>query len=111
MKKLIISLFVLLVTSGCTDIGSEAIIDSEAKTKPANAALTGLPEHAILAGQLDLTTYAGTIETDNEENRIIIFTGEAREDAYKSVYVKDQNRLVITQLKNDVLLYDAVISP
>lgn len=63
---------------------------------------TTLTEHVQLD---DLTTH---IQTDNQNTRVIIFSGDQGKQ-YKSVFVKRQNRLKIINLDTDAQIFNEII--
>ncbi|HLR38785.1 MAG TPA: hypothetical protein VK068_00160 [Jeotgalicoccus sp.] len=74
-----------------------------------NDDLEKFPEFDTIAEYIELDTYQGLVETDNKGNRIIIFKDENGNSEYKSIFVKNDNRLKIVKFKDDGLLYNEII--
>lgn len=81
----------------------------EVITNSNNDALKDLPEFNVLADTIDLGVYHGMIETDNQGTRIILFGIEQNHKEYKSIFVKNDNRLKIIKLDNDGLIYNEIL--
>lgn len=74
-----------------------------------NDHLKDFEEYSVLKDELDLETYTGVVETDNKGNRIILFEDETGAKEFKSIFVKNDNRLKIVQFEDDGLLYNEVL--
>lgn len=85
----------------------EEVIEEESEN---NDALTEFPEHDVLAEHIDLAVYTSEIETDNQGTRVILFENADGHKEFKSVFVKNDNRLKIIKLDDDGLLYNAIIN-
>ncbi|AQQ52013.1 hypothetical protein [Planococcus lenghuensis] len=103
-------LTVLLLLTGCT-AGENAIVEEETEAEQVNTDLTGLPEYAALAEEIDLEAFAAEIEKDDKEDRIIFFSSGSGEQLYKSTYTKEEGRLQITSLTDEQIVFDEVLSP
>lgn len=91
------------------EINSDQTTEQVEKDDTINDHLKGLDEYAVIADYIDLTTYTGTIQTDNKGNRIIIFANANGQKEYKSIYVKRANRLKIVTFDDDGLLFNDVL--
>lgn len=87
------------------DVPAEDTID----TVTNNDDLGKFEEFDSIEEHIDLDTFQGVVETDNEGNRIIIFEDENGSAEYKSIFIKHDNRLKIVKLKSDGLLYNGII--
>lgn len=98
----------------------DASEDEEANTEDAttddatetdkNDHLKEFNEFDVLAAELDLNTYEGVVETDNNGNRIILFQDATGKKEFKSIFIKNDNRLKIVQFDNeDNLLFNDII--
>lgn len=81
----------------------------ESSKKNQNASLEAFEEYETIAKEIDLDQYTGSVQTDNQGNRIILFANEQGENDYKSIFVKHQNHLKIVALTSDQLLFNGVI--
>lgn len=96
MKKWILAATIAILLAGCSD-------------NTAEEDLAQYEEYEILNEKLDLSTYEAEIETDNSGNRVLIFSEDDGDKAYKSIFVKDEQHLKIVSLKDEGLLYNDVI--
>jgi len=71
--------------------------------------LTDFEESATLVEQIEIGSLNAEIETDNQNNRVIIFSDESKIKKYKSIFIKKQNRLKIISLDNDGQIFNEVI--
>lgn len=83
--------------------------DSTEKSDAKNDHLKELPEYTVISSHIDLSSYTGTIQTDNKGNRIIIFSNTNGQKEYKSIFVKRANRLKIITFQDDGLLFNDII--
>lgn len=67
-------------------------------------------ESAVLAQQIPLNELTERVQTDNPGKRIILFENNSGEKMYKSIFVKHNQFLKITDLKSDRLLYKGNVS-
>src|SRR5690625_702166 len=72
-------------------------------------ALADFEETQTLSEQIDLNTLDPEIETDNQNNRVIIFSDASETKKYKSVFIKKQNRLKIISLDHDGQIFNEAI--
>ncbi|MFL2101107.1 hypothetical protein [Desemzia sp. FAM 23991] len=63
------------------------------------------PELTVIQEKIDLETVESYLMTDNQGTRVMIFV-EDGEQAYKSIYIKSDNRLKLVNLKSDELMID-----
>ncbi|MFL2132349.1 hypothetical protein [Desemzia sp. FAM 24101] len=63
------------------------------------------PELTVIQEEIDLETVESYLMTDNPGTRVMIFV-EDGEQAYKSIYIKSDNRLKLVNLKSDELMID-----
>lgn len=128
MKKLLVTFLGILLLAGCTNdktVSTEkpepdstsTVESSESATEEEsnivteqNEGLTDLPEYAILAEKISLDTHKAIVETDNPGNRIILFENDNGVNAYKSIFVKNDNRLKIINLDDDGLIYNDIVN-
>lgn len=128
MKKLLVTFLGILLLAGCTNdntVSSEKTeTDSASKVERTesateenskilaeqNAGLTDLPEYAVVAENISLDIHKATIETDNPGNRIILFENNNGVNVYKSIFVKNDNRLKIIKLEDDGLIYNDIVN-
>lgn len=89
---------------------NDAQREGNAETNDAkNNHLKDFPEYMMISNHIDLSTYTGTIQSDNKGNRIILFANTNGQNEYKSIYVKHDNRLKIVTFDDDALLFNDII--
>ncbi|MBO0589340.1 membrane lipoprotein lipid attachment site-containing protein [Sporosarcina sp. E16_8] len=128
MKKLLVTFLGILLLTGCTNektVSSEKPVpDSTSKVESSKSAteennkivteqnerLIDLPEYAVLVEKISLDTHNATVETDNPGTRIILFENNNGVKAYKSIFVKNDNRLKIIKLDDDGLIYNDIVN-
>lgn len=74
------------------------------------ADLTGYEEYETLSNEIDVDAYIASVLEDNEGKRVILFSNEVGVKAYKSVFIKHDQRLKIMNLQDDGLLYNDVLT-
>lgn len=75
-----------------------------------NDDLKAFKEFDVLENELDLDAYEGIVESDNQGNRIILFQDADGKKEYKSIFIKNDNRLKIVHfVDEDDLLYNDII--
>ncbi len=65
-----------------------------------NDDLKDFPEYNMLAEKIDLDEYKGNVKTDNQGNRIILFEDDKGKKEYKSIFIKNDNRLKIIEFED-----------
>ncbi|WP_217587436.1 hypothetical protein [Lentibacillus saliphilus] len=71
-------------------------------------AIEEMPEYETITAHIDLTGLKAKTVEDNPSKRIIIFQNEAGADTYKTIYIKDTNRLKLIELDGGEL-YNGII--
>jgi len=128
MKKLLVTFLGFLLLAGCTNDktvspekpepdSTSTVESSELATEKKrkivteqNEGLIDLPEYAVLAENISLDTHKATVETDNPGNHIILFENNNGVKTYKSIFVKNDNRLKIIKLDDDSLIYNDIVN-
>ena len=126
MKKLAIMLFSAFLLASCgsdadntentgsndveqhEDATTEEVVQEGSEVK--DKTLQTLPEYATLTDFIDVNHYTITSQTENKGNRILVFANEEGEKEYKSIFVKNDQRLKIIDLVDDHLLFNDVIA-
>src|SRR5699024_10168097 len=126
MKKLAIMLFSAFLLARCgsdaententgsndveqhEDATTEEVVQEGSEVK--DKTLQTLPEYATLTDFIDVNHYTITSQTENKGNRILVFANEEGEKEYKSIFVKNDQRLKIIDLVDDHLLFNDVIA-
>lgn len=72
------------------------------------AAVTSLPEYAVMAKKIDMTKYSAQIVQDNLNKRIIVLKDQNGQEQYKSIFVKKQNRLKVVDYSGGLILNQLV---
>lgn len=130
MRKFLIAFLAMIVLSGCSDRNEEkpdetgitpapteeeviVEVDEEkqedAITPAVNDALADFIEYDLVAKHINLDDYKGIVESDNKGNRVILYEDQSGAKVYKSILVKNENRLKIIKLDDDRLLYNDLI--
>ncbi|PAF15753.1 hypothetical protein [Terribacillus saccharophilus] len=65
-------------------------------------------EYEMLNEKLDIQRYQTKVETDNNNTRILIMSNNDNQEQYKSIFIKDTNRLKIIEFKRG-LIFDEVL--
>ncbi|MBB4826147.1 PBP1b-binding outer membrane lipoprotein LpoB [Sporosarcina luteola] len=126
MKKLLTSLLCILLLAACSsnevknepaeaenptsestpsnDATNELDTDA-AEEEPADSEFASYEEYDTIASFIDLKSNIGTVETDNEGNRIILFESTEGKKTFKSIFAKHDRFLKIIDLSNDQLLF------
>ncbi|MBO1004168.1 hypothetical protein ACFSKI_06970 [Pseudogracilibacillus auburnensis] len=68
-----------------------------------------MEEATILADHIDFSNLHAKVETDNANKRVILFQDNDHSKKYKSIFIKNDQRLKIIDLKNDGLIYNDII--
>lgn len=124
MKKLTMILFSAFLLASCgsdadntsstneleqnEDVTTEEVVTEGSEVKLQT--LQTLPEYTTLTNFIDVNDYIITSQTENEGNRILVFANAQDEKEYKSIFVKNDNRLKIIDLADDHLLFNDIIS-
>lgn len=72
--------------------------------------LEGYEEYQLLSENIDLATYQAEVTTDNNGNRVLLFTDADGKKTYKSVYTKHDNYLKIIKLDDEGLLFNGKVN-
>lgn len=81
--------------------------DEEVRTVPEE--LVDYEEGSALTNEIDVNQLTANVQTDNQNNRVIIFSNEQKEKRYKSIYLKRKDRLKIIDLDEDKQIFNEVI--
>lgn len=121
--KLLILLFTLGLLAGCSTEGNnatepetssevssevteiESVPEEELNEAEVIDDLTEYPEITEIQETIDLTELTGYVISDNLGTRILIFTNEEKQ-VYKSIFVKDEDRLKVVDLEQNDLVID-----
>lgn len=124
MKKHVVILGSLLLLTGCAndEMGKEdtqptttheeveetenELEEQKSTTNNPSSDLEKYEEFDIVAQYIDIETYQGVVQTDNQGKRVILFEDSGGHERYKSVYIKQDNRLKIISFDDDGLLYN-----
>lgn len=67
-----------------------------------------IEEYSVVEEHIDLDKYEMDIEEDNPHKRVILYKDDQNKKDYKSIYIKDKNRLKIIEFGHGEI-YDEVI--
>lgn len=121
--KLLILLLTLGLLAGCSteqeDITAsetaaevsqrDGISEEELDSTEVIEELTDYPETERIQETIDLTNLTGYVISDNPGTRIFIFANEGKQ-LYKSIFVKDKDRLKVVDLEQNNVVIDETVS-
>ncbi|MBU5467502.1 hypothetical protein KQI49_11795 [Virgibacillus sp. MSJ-26] len=87
---------------------SEDESDEDAEKEDQESDQSDLEEYSVVEEHIDLDKYEMDIEEDNPHKRVILYKDDHNEKDYKSIYIKDKNRLKIIEFGHGEI-YDEVI--
>lgn len=134
MKKLFILFFSVIILVACTGKDDSAKVTNEnndstvTQTEQQNnsqmADTNTIKEHEetsegtsdsnytelpIVFEKIGNDTFEQIVKTDNPNKRVILFNDEKHNKKYKSIYIKQNNRLKVIDLANDRLLFNDIL--
>jgi len=130
MKKMIALISMLVLLAACTsnsgenstdnaekeddtvlsEDNKEAAQDKEAEEiEPQSEEIANFPEYDVLAEELNMDNLAADVKTDNPNKRVMILTDDDGEKQYKSIYIKEKQRLKIISLDEEGQIFNEVI--
>ena len=74
--------------------------ETESNTEEENSEVREFEESEVIEEEVDVSGLNVDIETDNDNNRVILFK-ENNKPVYKTVYIKRDQRLKIIDIKNN----------
>lgn len=98
-------------SEGVEDSASNDDEETDTKSKPKKEGSTSFPESKVLAEEINMESLEAEIKTDNPNNRVMILKDEDGNEKYKSVYIKEKNRLKIISLNDEGQIFNKVIEP
>ncbi|MBS4196793.1 hypothetical protein [Lederbergia citri] len=113
MKKLLfIIMGTLLLTAACSNNEKPAEKKDAAVENNASetSELAKYPEYSIVKEYIPSATYKESLESDNDDERVILFENENGK-SFKSFYLKTRNILQIRDLEEDRLTYNKIFRP
>ncbi|PAD34868.1 hypothetical protein [Terribacillus saccharophilus] len=60
-------------------------------------------EYEVLNEKVNIQKYQTKVETDNKNTRILIMSDDEDQEKYKSIFIKDTNRLKIIEFKRGLI--------
>jgi hypothetical protein len=119
MKKVIgLSLLLLLLAACSADnngsaeevkVDTTTQVDEETEVENTANESEEQKELSVIKEHIDVDAYEMKVEEDNPHTRVMFFVDENDEKVYKTVLVKDTNRLKIIHLGDEGLLYNDTI--
>ncbi|SRR5690625_979407 len=79
------------------------------KAESPNAKLASFPEYDVLVEEIDMDNLAADVKTNNPNKRVMILTDDDGEKQYKSIYIKEKQRLKIISLDEEGQIFNKVI--
>src|SRR5699024_12014030 len=70
----------------------------ESKEQKQKSEVEGFTEYSILDKKLDMDNLSDEVVKDNDYKRIILLKDENEQPQYKSIYIKNKNRLKVIDL-------------
>src|SRR5690625_1931234 len=90
-----------------TDVESDEIMDED--TEEQNPEMDDYEEASKIEEKVDLDGLGVEVETDNDNNRVLLFLDEGKE-VYKTIYIKRDHRLkIIDIIDNEGQIYNDTI--
>lgn len=90
-----------------TDVESDEIMDED--TEEQNPEMDDYEEASKIEEKVDLDGLEVEVETDNDNNRVLLFLDEGKE-VYKTIYIKRDHRLkIIDIIDNEGQIYNDTI--
>lgn len=89
--------------------GDQATDDSEDGEEASDNELADFPEYETLVDEIDVDTLEAKIETDNPNKRVILYADASGEKQYKSIFIKEKDRLKIIHFDDDGQIFNEVI--
>ena len=74
--------------------------ESPAESEAADS-FQSMEEYKQISELIDVDKYQAIIETDNRNNRVILFENDQKEKQYKSIFVKADKHLKLLDIKNN----------
>ena len=68
-----------------------------------------LPEYHVVIEQIGMKDYNVETVTDNEEKRILLIRDEAGERQYKTIFIKNTQRLKIIEMGEDGQIFNDIL--
>ncbi|MFS0871036.1 hypothetical protein AB3N00_13895 [Paenibacillus xylanilyticus] len=105
-------------TNPVNDIGSNeqsapdetAQQDNEpVEESPDHGEWSSLPEYDVIVRTIDSQDYTFRTVTDNENERILLLANQDGEEKYKTIFIKNTNRLKIIDVDGDGQLFNDVL--
>lgn len=96
-------------TEGNGDQEDEVDQSEESKGKDIPNEMMEFEESIVVTDQIGIDQLTTNVQTDNQNNRVIIFSDQEKKKRYKSIFIKRQNRLKIINLDDDVQVFNEVI--
>src|SRR5699024_3486024 len=82
------------------DEGNTNEVDSEEESEEEKSKIEEFKESEVIEKEIDVSDLNVEIETDNDNNRVILFK-ENNKPVYKTVYIKRDQRLKIIDIENN----------
>ncbi|PAE06653.1 hypothetical protein CHI12_15200 [Terribacillus saccharophilus] len=102
---------VTLLLSGVTLLLSGVTLNTDHSQQNDNASLIqnnetkleDYTEYEVLNEKVNIQKYQTKVETDNKNTRILIMSDDEDQEQYKSIFIKDTNRLKIIEFKRGLI--------
>lgn len=107
-KKWILMLLATFVLSACSD--GAALDNTEATEEIAgHEDWADLPEYPALIDTIGNDNYSIKTVTDNQGKRILLLSDQSDTEQYKSIFIKDTNRLKIINVNDDGEVFNEIL--
>lgn len=70
--------------------------------------LQDFTEYEVLKEEMNIQKYQPKVETDNNDTRILIMSDDEGQELYKSIFIKDTNRLKIIEFKRGLIFNEVL---
>jgi hypothetical protein len=101
----------LITTAAATLLLSGVTLNTDYSQQNDNASLIqnnetkleDYTEYEVLNEKVNIQKYQTKVETDNKNTRILIMSDDEDQEQYKSIFIKDTNRLKIIEFKRGLI--------
>jgi hypothetical protein len=101
----------LITTAAATLLLSGVTLNTDHSQQNDNASLIqnnetkleDYTEYEVLNEKVNIQKYQTKVETDNKNTRILIMSDDEDQEQYKSIFIKDTNRLKIIEFKRGLI--------
>ncbi|MGE6369340.1 hypothetical protein ACQKDB_09415 [Planococcus kocurii] len=103
-KKMIMVFIVALFLAACSDTAppNETVIAGHEEW-------ASLPEYSTIIEEIEDGDYKFETVSDNQEKRILLLSDKEGVEQYKSIFIKNTDRLILTDIDDGGEIFNAVL--